>query len=149
VNSLDVGFEARLSTASITPPMIPSITFGVSVDPTFEYGVALAKVAGRLMLRAAQAQLLPAREGDFVASVAGYDEELHSSRTACVRRPRIVEIAGRGCVQIGRGPTKPRAAPPRAAEVPYLNFAELDNAIAKLHRAPRHSTRNMRASGHR
>ena len=31
-----------------------------------------------------------------------------------------------------RIPMKPRAPPPRAAEVPYLNFAELDNAVAKL-----------------
>jgi N-acetylated-alpha-linked acidic dipeptidase len=29
-------------------------------------------------------------------------------------------------------PQKPRAPPPREAEVPYLNFAELDNAIEKL-----------------
>jgi N-acetylated-alpha-linked acidic dipeptidase len=29
-------------------------------------------------------------------------------------------------------PTKPRTPPPRAAEVPYLNFAELDNAVEKL-----------------
>ena len=47
------------------------------VDPTFEYGVALAKVAGRIMLRAAQADLIPARESDFAAQVAAYDEELH------------------------------------------------------------------------
>jgi N-acetylated-alpha-linked acidic dipeptidase len=29
-------------------------------------------------------------------------------------------------------PKKPRAPPPRTAEVPYLSFAELDNAVAKL-----------------
>jgi N-acetylated-alpha-linked acidic dipeptidase len=29
-------------------------------------------------------------------------------------------------------PNAPRGAPPRAGEVPYLNFAALDNAIAKL-----------------
>ncbi len=41
------------------------------VDPTNEYGVALAKVAGRVMLRARQAELIPAHETDFAASVDG------------------------------------------------------------------------------
>ncbi len=34
--------------------------------------------------------------------------------------------------KLAANPDKPRAPPPRAAEVPYLNFAELDNAVAKL-----------------
>jgi N-acetylated-alpha-linked acidic dipeptidase len=53
------------------------------VDPDFEYGVALAKVAGRLMLRAAQAQLLPAQQSDFAASVAASTKNCTSSPTAC------------------------------------------------------------------
>ena len=103
------------------------------VDPTFEYGVALAKVAGRLMLRAAQAPLLPAREGDFAGSVAGYDEELH--KLADGMRAKTLELSkllDEEAYKLAADPTKPRAPPPRAAEVPYLNFAELDNAIAKL-----------------
>ena len=34
--------------------------------------------------------------------------------------------------KLASNPDKPRAAPPRAAEVPYLNFAELDNAGAEI-----------------
>ena len=34
--------------------------------------------------------------------------------------------------KLAADPGKPRAPPPPAAEVPYLNFAELDNAVAKL-----------------
>jgi N-acetylated-alpha-linked acidic dipeptidase len=29
-------------------------------------------------------------------------------------------------------PNEPRSAPPRAGEVPYLNFADLDNAVERL-----------------
>jgi N-acetylated-alpha-linked acidic dipeptidase len=32
-------------------------------------------------------------------------------------------------------PKQPRTPPPRDAEVPYLNFAELDNAVANLERS--------------
>ena len=53
------------------PKQLPLVRF---VDPTLEYGVTLAKVAGRIMLRAAQADLIPARESDFAASVAAYTE---------------------------------------------------------------------------
>ena len=34
-------------------------------------------------------------------------------------------------------PDTPRAPPERAAEVPYLNFAELDNAVARLEQSAR------------
>jgi len=34
--------------------------------------------------------------------------------------------------RLATNPEYPRAPPPRTAEVPYLNFAELDNAVATL-----------------
>jgi N-acetylated-alpha-linked acidic dipeptidase len=34
--------------------------------------------------------------------------------------------------QVAADPRLPRSVPPRAAEVPYLNFAELDNAVLRL-----------------
>src|SRR6202044_3192370 len=77
VNSLDLGFEGETDYGVYHSAYDSFDHFRRFVDPTFEYGVALAKVAGRLMLRASQAQLLPARESDFAASIAGYDEELH------------------------------------------------------------------------
>jgi N-acetylated-alpha-linked acidic dipeptidase len=133
VNSLDIGFEGEAEYGVYHSAYDSFDHFRRFVDPTFEYGVALAKVAGRLMLRAAQAQLLPAREGDFAASVAGYDEELH--KLADGMRAKTLELSkllDEDAYKLVADPTKPRAAPPRAAEVPYLNFAELDNAIAKL-----------------
>src|SRR6202051_5393091 len=85
------------------------------------------------MLRASQAQLLPAKESDFAASIAGYDDELH--KLADGMRAKTLELSkllDEDAYNLAAGPMKPRAPPPRAAEVPYLNFAELDNAIAKL-----------------
>ncbi len=133
VNSLDVGFEGEADYGVYHSAYDSFDHFRRFVDPTFEYGVALAKVAGRLMLRAAQAQLLPAKESDFAASIAAYDDELH--KLADGMRAKTLELSkllDEDAYKLAADPMKPRAAPPWAADVPYLNFAELDNAIAKL-----------------
>src|SRR6202051_792351 len=128
VNSLDVGFEGEADYGVYHSAYDSFDHFRRFVDPTFEYGVALAKVAGRLILRASQAQLLPAKESDFAASIAGYDDELH--KLADGMRAKTLELSkllDEDAYRLAAGPMKPRAPPPRAAEVPYLNFAELDN----------------------
>jgi N-acetylated-alpha-linked acidic dipeptidase len=133
VNSLDVGFEGETDYGVYHSAYDSFDHFRRFVDPTFEYGVALAKVAGRLMLRAAQGELLPAKESDFAASIAAYDDELH--KLADGMRAKTLELSkllDEDAYKLAADPLKPRAAPPRAADVPYLNFAELDNAIAKL-----------------
>jgi N-acetylated-alpha-linked acidic dipeptidase len=85
------------------------------------------------MLRAAQASLLPARESDFAASIAGYDDELHKLADGMrVKTLELSKLLDEDAYKLAADTLKPRAAPPRAADVPYLNFAELDNAIAKL-----------------
>jgi N-acetylated-alpha-linked acidic dipeptidase len=133
VNSLDVGFEGEIDYGVYHSAYDSFDHFRRFVDPTFEYGVALAKVAGRLMLRASQAQLLPAHESDFAASVAGYDDELHKLADGMrVKTQALSKLLDDDAYTLATDPEKPRAPPPRAAEVPYLNFAELDNAVAKL-----------------
>jgi N-acetylated-alpha-linked acidic dipeptidase len=103
------------------------------VDPKFEYGVALAEVAGRIVLRAAQSQLIPADEADFAASIAGYDEELHKLAEGMRNRSReLGKLLDEDAFTLASDPTQPRGAPQRTGEVPFLNFAILDNAIAKL-----------------
>ena len=103
------------------------------VDPKFEYGVALAKVAGRVVLRAAQAELIPADEADFAASIAGFDEELHKLADGMRNKSReLGRLLDDNAFAIASDPTAARSAPPRGGEVPFLNFALLDNAVAKL-----------------
>jgi N-acetylated-alpha-linked acidic dipeptidase len=103
------------------------------VDPTFEYGTALAEVAGRIVLRAADGELLPARESDFAASVSGYDDELHKlvDRTRAKSRD-LDKLLGEGAYPLAQNPRLPRAPPARVADVPELNFADLDAAVERL-----------------
>jgi N-acetylated-alpha-linked acidic dipeptidase len=103
------------------------------VDPKFEYGVALAKVAGRVVLRASQSELIPADEGDFAASIAGYDEELHKLVDGMrSKSAELAKLLDEDAFTLASDPDAPRMAPPRNGEVPFLNFAILDNAVAKL-----------------
>ncbi len=133
VNSLDVGFEGEADYGVYHSAYDSFDHYRRFVDPTFEYGVALAKVAGRLMLRASQGQLLPARESDFAASVAGYDDELHKLADGMrVKTLELSKLLDASAYDLAADPKRPRAPPLRAAEVPYLNFAELDNAVAML-----------------
>ncbi|MGC1522236.1 MAG: transferrin receptor-like dimerization domain-containing protein, partial [Steroidobacteraceae bacterium] len=133
VNSLNLGFEGEADYGVYHSAYDSFDHFRRFVDPTFEYGVALAKVAGRLMLRAAQAQLLPAHESDFAASIAGYADELHKLADSMrIKTRALSKLLDDGAFKLAADPARPRAPPPQAGEVPYLNFAELDNAVAKL-----------------
>jgi N-acetylated-alpha-linked acidic dipeptidase len=133
VNSLNLGFEGETDYGVYHSAYDSFDHFRRFVDPTFEYGVALAKVAGRLVLRAAQGQLLPARESDFAASIAEYADELHKLADGMrVKTRALSKLLDDGAFKLASDPERPRAPPPQAKEVPYLNFAALDNAVAKL-----------------
>jgi N-acetylated-alpha-linked acidic dipeptidase len=133
INSVNLGFEGEVQYGVYHSAYDSFDHFRRFVDPTFEYGVALAKVAGRIMLRAAQADLIPAQESDFAAQVAAFDEELH--KLADGMRSKTTELSnlqGDESYKLASNPDTPRAAPARVSEVPYLNFADLDNAVLKL-----------------
>jgi N-acetylated-alpha-linked acidic dipeptidase len=133
VNAVDLGFNGEADYGVYHSAYDTFEHYRRFVDPKFEYGVALAKVAGRVVLRAAQAELIPADETDFVASIAGYDEELHKLADGMRSKSHeLGKLLDDDSFELASDPSQPRSAPPRAGEVPYLNFAALDNAIAKL-----------------
>jgi N-acetylated-alpha-linked acidic dipeptidase len=133
INSVNLGFEGESQYGVYHSAYDSFDHYRRFVDPSFEYGVALAKVAGRIMLRASQAELIPARESDFAASVAGYDDELHKLADGMRAKTReLAKLQDDESYKLTANPDYPRAPPARVADVPYLNFAELDNAVAKL-----------------
>ena len=102
-------------------------------DPGQRYGVALAQVAGHTMLRLADAELLPFRAQDFAATLGRYVEEVSHyadtlrDETSDVHRMldgKVYELAS-----IAADPVGPVA---READVPFLNFAPLQNSVAAL-----------------
>ena len=105
-------------------------------DPGFVYEVVLAKTAGRTMLRMANADLLPF---DFTAlskTIKSYATDV-SALLDRMRETTEVEnklIKG-DYYRLALDPTKTLTPPLPKSEVPYLNFAPLQNAVASLEKA--------------
>ncbi len=102
-------------------------------DPEFAYGVALAKTIGRVMLRVADADVLPARFSDFADTVAQYADEVR--KLADSLRERTDEqhrLLDENAFKLAGDPTETYLPPEREAKVPFFNFAPLDNALLKL-----------------
>jgi N-acetylated-alpha-linked acidic dipeptidase len=133
INSVNLGFEGESQYGVYHSAYDSFDHYRRFVDPTFEYGVALAKTAGRIMLRAAQAEMIPVHESDFAASVAAYNDELH--KLADAMRSKSLELGkllDDESYKLAANPDYPREPPARVADVPHLNFADLDNAVTKL-----------------
>jgi N-acetylated-alpha-linked acidic dipeptidase len=133
INSLNVEFHGESDYGVYHSAYDSFDHFRRFVDPTFQYGIALAQVTGRVVLRAAQAELLPAQQSDFANSVAAYDEDLHQLADGMRAKTReLAKLLDDDAYRLAADPRLPRAAPLRADEVPDLNFAGLDNAIEHL-----------------
>lgn len=135
IASLDIGFGGEDDNAGIYHSRYDSfdhyIRFG---DPDFAYGVALAKVAGRIMLRAADARVLPMRFGDFSNTFDRYVDELkklvENTRKATRRQHMLLD---RHAFALNSDPTRPIAAPQRESDVPTnIDLAALEDATKRL-----------------
>lgn len=105
-------------------------------DPKLDYGVALAKTAGRTALRLANADVLPFDFKGFHRTVNGYMGEvatlLESMREATevenqlIRENRYVQASD---------PTVKFIPPAPKDAVPFLNFSSLQNALTGLEKS--------------
>jgi N-acetylated-alpha-linked acidic dipeptidase len=105
-------------------------------DPGFAYEVAEAQTVGHLVLRVADADVLPIQASDAYTVYEGYLHELH--RLADDKRARAAlwsTLKQARAFELASDPTRPLSAPAAEAEVPYLDFAPLDNAMLHLQRA--------------
>jgi N-acetylated-alpha-linked acidic dipeptidase len=105
-------------------------------DTTFVYGRALAQTVGTMVLRMANADLLPYEFGNLAETTRTYVGELKELRETVARqiaeRNRQLE---EGIFAATADPRKPEQAPKSQALAPVLNFAPLDNAADALTRA--------------
>jgi len=106
------------------------------IDPNFDYGVALAKTDGRMVLRLANADVLPFEFTTFADTMSRYLEEL--TKLADTTRRDIDEknrLIRENVYAVAADPTKTYVPPKPEPPAPYLNFAPLQNAVARLQRA--------------
>jgi N-acetylated-alpha-linked acidic dipeptidase len=102
-------------------------------DPTFAYGVALANTAGRITLRLANADVLPFDFKEWYSTVSGYWEEIKTNtdqmRKAVEKHNKLLKS---NAFVLASDPQKEFNAPVAMKEVPYLNFAPVQNELAGL-----------------
>jgi N-acetylated-alpha-linked acidic dipeptidase len=102
-------------------------------DPGFAYGVALSKTAGRVMLRLANADVLPFDFNSFYKTIAEYSTEvktlLDNSRNETETENRMIREKA---YDLAKDPKITFKSPVAKDVVPFLNFSNLDNALAQL-----------------
>ncbi len=105
-------------------------------DTDFSYGVALAETMGRCVLRMADATILPFEFQNFSNTVQQYAAEIRqqvdAQRTQAEEHNRLLK---ENRFQLASDPKEPFVQPEPMPEVPYLNFAPLENALATLEKS--------------
>ena len=106
------------------------------VDPESRYAATLARLAGRVVLRLADADVLPFDFTRTAATVAGYLDEVEKliagERDRVEKRNRLIE---KGHLVLAADPTETFVPPEVEPRVPYLDFSPLHNAVATLEAA--------------
>jgi len=103
------------------------------IDPDFKYGVALAKVCGHSVLRLADADTLPFEFSNFADTIKLYSEEvMHLTESMREEIRNNNDIINNGMLSAVQDPTRTYVIPKTKDAVPFVNFAPLQNAVARL-----------------
>ncbi|NNE03342.1 MAG: folate hydrolase, partial [Eudoraea sp.] len=102
-------------------------------DPEFAYGIALANTAGRIVLRMANADVLPFEFQQWHSTVSTYLKEVmdltENMRKSVEKHNKLV---AKNAFELAADPTKAFAKPVKKAPVPYLDFSPLQNSLSSL-----------------
>jgi N-acetylated-alpha-linked acidic dipeptidase len=134
IASLNVGYDGESDEDGVYHSNYDSydhyVRFG---DPGFVYGIAAAQTVGHLVLRVADADVLPMRFAGFSAAVQGYVQELHELADGKRKSAQeLGKLLDQNAFGLAADPTRRLLAPEREPEAPYLNLSPLDNAADRL-----------------
>ncbi len=102
-------------------------------DPGFVYGVALAQTSGRLVMRAADADLAPLAFANVARTVALEIDDLEKlAATAKEHAAAVDGLLDHKAYALAADPTLPWGPPERLEPGPGLDFAPLKAAAARL-----------------
>jgi N-acetylated-alpha-linked acidic dipeptidase len=134
IASIDVGFGGEGQSGGVYHSAYDTFEhytrFG---DPGLVYGVVLAKTAGRMVMRAADAPLAPFVFGPVVQSLADDAQELHGLVRGEAEHAQTIDGLLQGkAFALAADPTESWGEPAPETPPPSLNFAPLDAAIGRL-----------------
>jgi N-acetylated-alpha-linked acidic dipeptidase len=102
-------------------------------DPTFSYEVTEAQTVGHVVLRVADAEVLPLQFTGFAETMADYVQELHKlTEEKRKTAEELTKLLDQKVFALAADPTHVVLPPAREPEVPYLNFAPFDNVVLRL-----------------
>ena len=105
-------------------------------DPGFVYGVTLSQTAGRVALRMADADVLPFDFRPLYTTINEYSKEvmdlLQQTKDNTEVENQLIQSHD---YTLASDPTKTYIVPIAKAEVPFLDFSPLQNALTNLHRS--------------
>jgi N-acetylated-alpha-linked acidic dipeptidase len=115
-------------------------------DTDFVYGRALAQTVGSMVMRFADADVLPYDFSDFADTMHKYSDELKKllKERQDEARDRNQNLAD-GVYAAASDPRRPTVAPPKEEQPPFINFAPLDNALAALDRSAERYSKAVKA----
>ena len=105
-------------------------------DAEFKYGVTLAKTTGRAVLRLSEADILPFDYTLLHKTIKGYITELISNVDALREKAQVEnDLIKNNAYKIAADPTTKLTTPSLFAEVPFVDFSSLLNALATLEKS--------------
>ena len=133
IASLNIGFGGEGAYGQYHSIYDSIAHFERFMDPDYAYGVALAKVGGRTVLRLADADLLPFEftraAGRIKSYVADVQKMADTLRTETTEHNRRIDD---GVFTLAANPAEKVAAPKKREPVPAFDFAPLTNAVERL-----------------
>ena len=132
--SLNLGFGGEDASGGVYHSLYDSFHHMTTFDdPGLKYGAALSKVAGRIVLRIADADTPAMRFGDFADTVAAYLDEVtklaSKQREEDRKRAKLVDD---DAFRLASDPLRPVAPPAPEATTPHIELAALADAVDRL-----------------
>jgi N-acetylated-alpha-linked acidic dipeptidase len=136
IPSLDLSYGNEIPWGSYHSDYDTFAAFTRFEDPGFRYGVLLAQTGGRLILRTANADLLPYRFTPLAVAIGSYvtdlDDEIRTLRDASAKRALLTQL---NAYTIASNPDAPEQSFGETGVVPPVDLSPLTDAVARLHRS--------------
>jgi N-acetylated-alpha-linked acidic dipeptidase len=137
IPSMDIGFGGEDASGGSYHSVYDSFTHVTKFDdPGLAYGAVMSKLVGRMVLRAADADVGPARYADLASTVARYVGEVKALADAQREKDKTrEELTAEGDFKLASNAQDPMGPPPAKAPTPLIDFKALEKASDRLARS--------------
>lgn len=134
VPSLNIGFGGENQSAGSYHSIYDSYDHFVRFDdPGLAYGAVLAKTMGRMVLRIADADVVPLRFTDLAATVKGYLAEVKAlATTQAGKDAKRAAMTKAGVFKLAGDPLDPVGELPSVTATPEMDMSAMDAAVTRL-----------------